>query len=89
MTIDSLKASTGFRLTPLQVGSSDDAFLEFVDFMLGKSAEAKLTCDHFVRVSGLINTHNAGDIPAVSGEFIDWLILNYWGVEPSLDKSGA
>ena len=83
MTLDTLRACSGFKLNPLRVGPNDDAFLGFISFVCGQSAEAKIICDYFVSDGGLLDTHNAGDIPAVAGKFIDWLILNHWGAEPT------
>lgn len=83
MSLEQLRASTGFKLTPLQCGPNDDAFLGFISFAFGESDQAKILCDQFVSDGGLLETHNAGDIPAVAGKFIDWLITNHWGEEPT------
>lgn len=84
MSIETLRASTGFKLNPMQAGT-DDAFLGFISFAFGQSAEAQSICDEFVRDGGLLDTHNAGEIPAAAGKFVDWLIVNYWGEEPATD----
>jgi len=81
MNLDKLRAETGFKLTPLQCGPDDYAFLGFIGFANGKSAEAKILCDQFVADGGLKDVHSNGDIPAVAGKFIDWLIVNHWGEE--------
>lgn len=83
MSIEALRAATGFKLDPLQGGPNDDAFLGFIAFAFGPSPEANAICDHFIAEGGLKEVRNRGDCPKVTGEFIDWLIVNYWG-EPEL-----
>lgn len=82
MDIATLRTSTGFKRNPLPVGPNDYAFIGFIGFAFGQSAEAKIMCDQFVGDGGLLEAHSVGDFPAVAGKFIDWLILNYWGEQP-------
>lgn len=85
MSIAQLRATTGFALNPIDCGPNEDAFLGFIAFAFGKSQEEKHLCDQFVASGGIDDTQNHADIPAVAGEFIDWLIANHWGEEPSME----
>lgn len=79
MSIEQLRAKTGFKLTPLQVGPNVEAFAAFLSFATGNTPEAKKLkrdfCDRF-KSDGL-------DPSEVAAAFIDWLIANHWGEAPS------
>ena len=81
MSVAQLRASTGFKRTPLQVGLNNDAFIGFIVFAFGDSDQAQIIADQFVAEGGIKDIHNTEDANLVAGRFIDWLIVNYWGEE--------
>ena len=79
MNLASLRASTCFKLNPMQVGPNDDAFLGFLNFAFGQSDEAIEITNQFVIARGEYGPLADASIPSEAGKFIDWLILNHWG----------
>lgn len=79
--VDKLRAEFGFKRTPGDLGDGDAAFAGFMSFTCGDSKQAQQLRQAFAEQAGItlpdqFTRQHAAD-------FIDWLIVNCWGEEPT------
>lgn len=77
MSLEQLRAATGFKRTPMQCGPDESAFMGFLAFASGDSKEAQIIQDIFQRGFRDPIATDAKN----TALFIDWLIANHWGEE--------
>lgn len=80
--LSTLKANLGFKKTPEDLGDGHLAFMCFISYAAGDSPEAKKL------QSAFFGDKDVNEMAGIKecADYVDWLIVNHWGEETSVEN---